>query len=147
MRSSCCRRRCRCVVKSVSQASAASATAATSVTEPATTTTATTAATTTAAVTGRIAQWTEHRLRDRKVSGTSPGRSGGTVFLLQGQLSALTLISVSIPRPWKFSVILPKVQMAARLRSNRRASYMWCMVVWCTQNAPRRQQFHVALTM
>ena len=20
----------------------------------------------------------------------------------------------------------------------------WCMVVWCTQNAPRRQQFHVA---
>ena len=86
-------------MKSVSQASAASATAATSVTEPATTTTATTAATTTAAVTGRIAQWTEHRLRDRKVSGTSPGRSGGTVFLLQGQLSALTLISVSIPRP------------------------------------------------
>ena len=23
----------------------------------------------------------------------------------------------------------------------------WCMVVWCTQNAPRWQQFHVAPTM
>ena len=23
----------------------------------------------------------------------------------------------------------------------------WCMVVWCTQNAPRRQQFHVAPAM
>ena len=23
----------------------------------------------------------------------------------------------------------------------------WCMVVWCTQNAPRRQKFHVAPTM
>ena len=23
----------------------------------------------------------------------------------------------------------------------------WCMVVWCRQNAPRRQQFHVAPAM
>ena len=23
----------------------------------------------------------------------------------------------------------------------------WCVVVWCTQNAPRRQQFHVAPAM
>ena len=23
----------------------------------------------------------------------------------------------------------------------------WCMVVWCTQNAPRRQQFHMALAI
>ena len=23
----------------------------------------------------------------------------------------------------------------------------WCMVVWCTQNAPRWQQFHVAPAM
>ena len=23
----------------------------------------------------------------------------------------------------------------------------WCMAVWCTQNAPRRQQFHVAPAM
>ena len=23
----------------------------------------------------------------------------------------------------------------------------WCLVVWCTQNAQRWQQFHVALTM
>ena len=39
-----------------------------------------------------IAQWLERRTRDRKVSGSSPGRSGGRIFLLQGQLSLLTRI-------------------------------------------------------
>ena len=52
-----------------------------------------------------IAQWLEeHGTRDRKVAGSSPGRSGGKIFLfffslLQGQLSVLTLISVSVPLP------------------------------------------------
>ena len=46
-----------------------------------------------------IAQWLERRTRDRKVPGSSPGRSRRKNFLLQGQLSALTLISVSVPHP------------------------------------------------
>ena len=46
-----------------------------------------------------IAQWLQRRTRDRKVPGSSPRRSGGRIFLLQGQLSVLTLISVSVPSP------------------------------------------------
>ena len=50
-----------------------------------------------------IAQWLERRTRDRKVWGSSPGRSGGIFFFfffsLQGQLSVLTLIPVSVPPP------------------------------------------------
>ena len=54
-----------------------------------------------------IAQWLERRIRDRKVAGSSPGRSGGRI-LLQGQLSVLTVISVSVP---------PRVTAVARKRS------------------------------
>ena len=43
-----------------------------------------------------IAQWLERRTRDRKVPGSSPRKNRGG-FLLQGQLSVLTLISVSVP--------------------------------------------------
>ena len=53
-----------------------------------------------------MAQWLERRTRDRKVAGSSPGRSGGRMgvflfmffFSLRGQLSVLILISVSVPR-------------------------------------------------
>ena len=31
--------------------------------------------------------------------------------------------------------------------SNKMTAVNWCMVVWCTQNAPRWQQIHVALAM
>ena len=41
----------------------------------------------------------ERRTRDRKVAGSSPCRSGGRFFFLQGQLSVLTLVSVSVPPP------------------------------------------------
>ena len=42
----------------------------------------------------------ERQTRDRKVSGLSPGRSGGRFsFLFHCQLSVLTLISVSVPHP------------------------------------------------
>ena len=45
-----------------------------------------------------IAQWLERRTRDRKVPGSSPGGSERREnFLLKGQLSVLTLISVSVP--------------------------------------------------
>ena len=46
-----------------------------------------------------IAQWLERRTRGRKVAGSNPCWSGGRIFLLQGQLSVLTLISVSVPPP------------------------------------------------
>ena len=46
-----------------------------------------------------IAQWLERRTRDRKVAGSNLCRSGGIIFLLQGQLSVLTLISVSVTPP------------------------------------------------
>ena len=44
-----------------------------------------------------VAQWLGCWTRDPKVTGSSPGRSGGKKILLQGQLSVGTLISVSIP--------------------------------------------------
>ena len=44
-----------------------------------------------------MAQWLELRTRDPKVGSSNPGRRGGGNFLLQGLLSVLTLISVSVP--------------------------------------------------
>ena len=35
-----------------------------------------------------IAQWFERRIRDRKVSGSSPGRSGGGIFFSMSTLCA-----------------------------------------------------------
>ena len=71
-------------------------------------------------------------------------------FLLHGQFSVLTLISVSVlhlcyrSNTEKIPVILSKVQVAARLQLNTHALYIcgfeksdtvnWCMVVWCSQN-------------
>ena len=45
-----------------------------------------------------IAHWLECPTPDQKVAGSSPCRSGGGIFLLQGQLSLLSLISVSVPQ-------------------------------------------------
>ena len=105
-----------------------------------------------------IAQWLERRTRDCKVAGSNPCRSGRENFLLQGEVSVLTLISVSVPPPCyhsstqKIPVILPKVQVSGY--SSKHACTLLCMwlcmkwhgtwLVWCTQNAPKRQQFHVA---
>ena len=68
-----------------------------------------------------IAQWLERRARDRKVAGSSPDRTGGKLFFLfflQGQLSVLNHISVSVlhlcyaaARKKKISVIHPNVQV------------------------------------
>ena len=80
-------------------------------------------------------------------------------FLLQGQLPVLTLIFVSVPplcyrsSTLKIPVILPKVQVAGYSRTRIHLMYVVlyevtrCMVAWCTQNSPRRQQFHVAPAM
>ena len=44
------------------------------------------------------AQWLECRTRDRKVSGSNPGRSGGRMFLFRVNFLRC-LISVSVPLP------------------------------------------------
>ena len=65
-----------------------------------------------------IVQWLEHRTCDRKVAGSNPCWSGGRIFLLRGQLSVLTLISVSVPPPCyrsstkKTPLTLPQVPVA-----------------------------------
>ena len=46
-----------------------------------------------------VAQWLERRTLDRKVTGSSPSSSGVQKILLRGQLSLLTLISVTAPPP------------------------------------------------
>ena len=103
-----------------------------------------------------IAQWLERRTPDRKVPGSSPGRSGGVNFPLRGQLSVLTLISVFVP---------PRVTAVARKRSRSfcpkcrwqvtpKHTYtlpMWISMKWhCnrmhgwmgyTKLAPKRQHF------
>ena len=46
-----------------------------------------------------MASVVERRIRDRKVSGSSPGGASVASFFLQGPLSVLALIPVSVPRP------------------------------------------------
>ena len=41
----------------------------------------------------------ERRNRDGKVAGSSAGRSGGIMFVVQGQTFCATLIAVSVPPP------------------------------------------------
>ena len=48
---------------------------------------------------GGIAQWLEHRTRDLKGRGFESLLKRRENFLLQGRLSVLTLISVSVPPP------------------------------------------------
>ena len=65
-----------------------------------------------------IAQWLERRTRDRKGRGFESLKERRENFPLKGQLSVLTLISVSVPPPCyrrsmlKTLVIPPKVQVA-----------------------------------
>ena len=85
----------------------------------------------------------EQRTRDQKVSGSSPGKMHRENFLLQGQLSVLTIISVLIHR---------RVTALARKRSlsfcqkcrfhlnthmyvtSNSDTVNWCLVVLCTYN-------------
>ena len=77
-------------------------------------------------------------------------------FLLQGQLSVLFPISVSVPPP-----VLPQQNVidpghsaksaGGRLQLNTHSPYLcgfaWSYMVHGTHNAPRRQQIHVASAM
>ena len=104
-------------------------------------------------------QWLEHRTRDRKVAGSVESLlERRENFLLQGRLSVLTLISVSVPPPcycsstWKILVIPAAKSTGGRLQLNTHTPYVYgfawsdmehgCMVY--TGLAPRRLQFHVA---
>ena len=61
-----------------------------------------------------IAQWLQRQIHDQKVTGSSPSKN----FLVQGKLSVLAPILVSIPpkcycsSTYKILVILPEVQVA-----------------------------------
>ena len=50
-------------------------------------------------VEGGITQWLGSRTYDRKVAGSSPRQERRENFLLEGQLSVLTPIPVSVPPP------------------------------------------------
>ena len=101
----------------------------------------------------RIPQWLECRTRDWKVAGSSPGRRGGRNFLSSFLCWLLfrypfhpRVTTIACKRSRSFC---PKVQ-GGGLQLNTHAPTLcgfawsdvtWCMVVWCTENAPRRQQY------
>ena len=72
-----------------------------------------------------LAQWLDRWTRNREVACSSPGRSGGRIFL--------TRVRFSFSYPF-----LPRVTPVARKRSMVHGSMVY------TERAPRRQQFHVA---
>ena len=120
-----------------------------------------------------IAQWLELRIRDPKISGSSPGKSGGRFFLFSRvNLLHWLLFWYPFHRPvtaevhQKKWIKKPNKNNNSRSLSGKRAGgwlqlnthapyvcefawsdVIWCMVVWCTQNAPRWQQFRVAPAM
>ena len=83
-----------------------------------------------------IAQWSERRTRDRKVPGSSPGRSGGRILF-----SSVNFVCCLLFR-YPFHPM-----SGGRLQLNTHTPYLigfewsdtvnWCMVEWCTQNLRR----------
>ena len=88
---------------------------------------------------GRDNSVLEHQTHNWKVPGLSPGRSEEwwEKFILQGQLSVLTLISLSVPppcycsSPWKILVILPKVHRWQVTAKHVCTLCMWICMKWC----------------
>ena len=120
-----------------------------------------------------IAQWLELRIRDPKISGWSPGKSGGRFFLFS-RVNLLRWLLLRYPFHPRVTAVVhqkkwiknQKNKNNSRSLSGKRAGgwlqlkthapyvcdfawsdVIWCMVVWCTQNAPRWQQFRVAPAM
>ena len=106
-----------------------------------------------------IAQCLERRTRDRKVAGSNPCWSCGRVFFSRVNFLCWLLFrypfhpritAVARKRPRSFC---PKAQAAGYSLTRIHLTYMAlhevtrCMVVWCTQNAPRWQQILVAPAM
>ena len=105
------------------------------------------------------AQWLERRTRDRKVAGSNPCRSGGSILFSRVNFLCWLLLMYSFH---------PRVTAEARKRSwsfckmcrwQVTAKYAWALRMWLcmkwhgvqfmvyTELAPRRQQFHVAPAM
>ena len=104
-------------------------------------------------------RWTsrsEHQTHGWKVVGLNPCRSSGRISFSRVSFLCRLL----------FRYLFHRVTTVARKRSQsfcrwkcrwqitaKHLTYValhemtWCMVVWCTQNAPRWQQFHVAPAM
>ena len=107
------------------------------------------------------AQWLEHQTRDWKVSGSSPDRSGrrtsfSTVDFMCWLLFRYPFrLRVTAVAGERFRSVCQKCrwQVAVKHACALHASgFTWsgvtlCMIVWCIQNAPRPQQFHVAPAM
>ena len=106
----------------------------------------------------RVAPWLECRTRDQKVAGSSPGRSGRLIFFSRVNFMCELLfrypfhprVTAAVRKRFLSFCRKCRWQVAAKhsctlciwLCMTKRD--VWCMVVRCTQNAPRRQQFHVA---
>ena len=104
-------------------------------------------------------QWIERRTRDWKVEGLNPCRSGGRISFSRVNFLCWLLFwypfhpRVTTVARKKMPVILPNVQVTGYSSTRMHLTYVglhevtWCRVVWCTQNAPRWQQFLVAPAM
>ena len=77
-----------------------------------------------------IVLWLERRTRDRKVTGSNPCRKRRKNDFLQGQLSVLTLISVSAVPLCYLAVILPK-RAGGRLQLNTHTPYVCVRACAC----------------
>ena len=100
-----------------------------------------------------ITQWLEHQTHDWKVMGLNPCGSGGRIFFSRVNFLCWLLfrypfhphVTAVARKKSRSSCQKCRWQVAAKHAYTLR---MWlCMkwhVVWCTQNAPRRQQIHVA---
>ena len=95
-----------------------------------------------------MAQWLKRRTRDRKVAGSSPGRSGGRMFSSRVNLLCWLLFryrfhtlvtTVARKRPRSFCQkcrrqVTPKHTYIHLCGFEWSDTVTWCMVEWCTQN-------------
>jgi len=106
-----------------------------------------------------IAQWFERRTRDWKVAGSNHYRRGGRIFF--SRINFLLWLWFRYPfHPCNNAVARKRSRSFCRkcrwqvtAKTRMHLTYValhevtWCMIVRCTQNAPRWQQFHVAPAM
>ena len=97
-----------------------------------------------------IALVLECRTRDRKVPGSSPGRSGGRTFFSSVHFLCWLISQWHVNDPGHSAK-----SAGGRLQLNTQTPYLcgvecndtvnWCVVKWCTQNLRRNGSIHVAL--
>ena len=104
-----------------------------------------------------IVQWLQHCTGNRKVTGLSPSRSGRRIFFSGSTFSADSYFGIHstpvLPQQHVKNLGHSAKSAGGRLQLNAHAPHVcgfawhhvtWCVVVWCTQNALRQQQFHNA---